>query len=61
MERNVKAMQQRYDGGLVNQTQLMEVALGEEQARLGYLDKLFSCLLLEAEYYKTTGQLAVAK
>jgi len=61
MDRHLAAMQQRYDGGLVNQTQLLEVALGADQARLGYIQKLFECLLLESEYLKAAGKLAVRK
>jgi outer membrane protein TolC len=59
MDRHLAAMQQRYDGGLVNQTQLLEVALGVDQARLGYIEKLFNCLLLESEYLKAVGKLSV--
>lgn len=60
MDKQLQLMQQRYDGGLVNQSQLLEVALGARMARVGYIQKLFECLLLESEFLKTTGKLEVA-
>jgi outer membrane protein len=59
MERQLSIMQQRYDGGLVNQSQLLEVSLGLSQARIGYISTLLDCLLLEAECHKSTGTLEV--
>jgi len=61
MEKQLDIMQKRYDGGLVNQSQLLEVALGESQTRIGYIQKLFECLLYEAEYLKNVGKLEVAQ
>ncbi|MBD3343996.1 MAG: hypothetical protein GF401_02925 [Chitinivibrionales bacterium] len=59
MAKNLEIMQARYDGGLVNQSQLLEVAVGARMARIGYIQKLFECLLLESEYQKTVGKLEV--
>jgi outer membrane protein TolC len=61
MERQLTIMQQRYDSGLVNQSQLLEVELGARQTRIGYIQKLFECLLLQAEYQKTIGTLEVTQ
>ncbi len=61
MKKNLDIMQSRYDGGLVNQSQLREVALGYKQTRIGYIHKLFECLLLEAEFNKNTGKLEINK
>ncbi len=60
MQRQLEIMQQRYDSGLVNQSQLLEVELGARQAQLGYISALFDCLLLEAEYRMNVGNLEVA-
>lgn len=61
MEKQMRIMQKRYDGGLVSQSQLLEVALGAQQTRLAYVQKLFECLLLESEYRKNAGQLEVTQ
>ena len=61
MEKQLDIMQKRYDGGLVNQSQLLEVSLGEKMARIGYIHKLFECLLYEAEYLKNVGKLEVTQ
>lgn len=61
MKKNLDIMQSRYDGGLVNQSQLREVALGYKQTRIGYIQKLFECLLLEAEFKKNIGRLEAGK
>jgi outer membrane protein TolC len=61
MDRQLEIMQKRYDGGLVNQLELLETALGARQTRIGYLQSLFKYLLLEAEYLKNTGRLEVAR
>lgn len=61
MEQQRSIMQQRYDGGLVNQTQLLDVARGAHAAKLGYVQKLFNCLLLHAEYLVTAGVLEVSR
>lgn len=60
MKKNLDIMQSRYDGGLVNQSQLREVALGYKQTRIGYIQKLFECLLLESEFKKNRGTLEVS-
>ncbi len=60
MEKQLSIMQERYDGGLVNQTQLLEVALGANCAKMNHVRKLFECLLLAAEYDKTMGILEVS-
>ena len=60
MDEQLAIMQKRYDGGLANQLQLLEVALGVERTRIGYTQKLLECLLLEAEYLKALGELEVA-
>jgi hypothetical protein len=60
MDKQLQLMQQRYDGGLVNQSQLLEVAFGSRMARVGYIQKLLECLLLQSEYLKNTGKLEVA-
>jgi len=60
MRRQLEIMQQRYDSGLVNQSQLLEVELGARQAHLGYISALLDCLLLEAEYRMNVGNLEVA-
>jgi outer membrane protein len=57
MEKNLDIMQKRYDGGLVNQSQLLEVSLGARMAKIGYIQKLFECLMLESEYLLATGKL----
>jgi outer membrane protein TolC len=61
MEKQLEIMEKRYDGGLVNQSQLLEVELGLRQALIGYINKLFECLLLEAEYLSIVGKLEVAQ
>lgn len=61
MEKQLDIMQKRYDGGLVNQSQLLEVSLGTSQTRIGYIQKLFNCLLYEAEYLKNVGKLEVTQ
>ncbi len=61
MERQLDIMQKRYNGGLVNQSQLLEVSLGASQTRINYIQKLFECLLYEAEYLKTIGKLEVTQ
>ena len=61
MEKQLDIMQKRYDGGLVNQSQLLEVSLGSKMARIGYIQKLFECLLYEAEYLKNVGKLEVTQ
>ncbi|MBD3391056.1 MAG: hypothetical protein GF418_03285 [Chitinivibrionales bacterium] len=61
MEKNLDIMQKRYDGGLVNQSQLLEVSLGARMAKIGYIQKLFECLLYEAEYLKAVGKLEVTQ
>jgi outer membrane protein TolC len=61
MEKQLEIMQKRYDGGLVNQSQLLEVSLGTNQTKIGYIQKLFECLLYEAEYLKNVGKLEVAQ
>lgn len=60
MEKQLEIMQKRYDGGLVNQSQLLEVSLGTSQTKIGYIQKLFECLLYEADYLKNVGKLEVA-
>lgn len=61
MERQLRIMQERYEGGLVNQTQLLDVARGAHAARLDYVQKLFDSLLLESEYLMTAGALEVSQ
>ena len=61
MDRQLDIMQKRYDGGLVNQSQLLEVSLGAKLTRIGYIQKLIECLLYEAEYYKNVGKLEVTQ
>lgn len=61
MEKQLSLMEERYDGGLVNQSQLLEVALRTNQSKLGYIQKLFTFLLYEAEYLKNAGTLEVTK
>jgi outer membrane protein TolC len=61
MEKQLTIMQQRYDAGLVNQSQLLEVELGARQTRIGYIQALFDCLLLDAEYKQNIGQLEVSQ
>jgi outer membrane protein TolC len=60
VERQLTMMQDRYEAGLVNQSQLLEIELLGRQARIGYIMKLFECLLLDAEYQKTIGKLEVS-
>lgn len=59
MTKQLSIMQKRYDGGLVNQSQLLEISLAADLARISYIQKLFECLLLESEYKKTVGKLEV--
>lgn len=59
MAKQLEIMQQRYDAGLVNQSQLLEVELGARNTRIGYIMALFECLLYEAEYHRETGSLEV--
>jgi outer membrane protein TolC len=61
MDKQLTIMQKRYEGGLINQSQLLEVALAAHQTRIVYILKLFECLLLEAEYLKNKGELEVAQ
>lgn len=60
VEKNLSIMQSRYDGGLINQSQLLELSLNAKQARIGYIQKLFECLLYETEYKQNTGTLEAA-
>lgn len=60
MDKQLQLMQERYDGGLVNQSELLEVALSLRMARVGYIQKLLECLLLESEYLRNIGKLEVA-
>jgi outer membrane protein TolC len=60
VEKQLAMMQDRYEAGLVNQSQLLEIELLGRQARIGYIMKLFECLLLDAEYQKTIGKLEVS-
>ncbi len=57
MEKQLEIMQQRYEAGMVNQSQLLEVELGMRSARMGYIQALVDCLLLETEYRLATGSL----
>ena len=61
MKTQLEIMQKRYDGGLINQSQLLEVSLGVYQTRIGYIHKLFEYLLYEAEYLQNTGKLEVTQ
>lgn len=61
MNRQLDIMQERYDGGLVNQSQLLEVSIGTKLTRIGYIQKVLECLLYEAEYHKNVGKLEVTK
>ncbi len=61
MDKNLEIMQKRYDGGLVNQSQLLEVSLGARMAKIGYIQRLFECLLYEAEYNRAIGKLEVTE
>ncbi len=60
MKKQLEIMQQRYDAGLVNQSQLLEVELGVRQTRIAYIMALFECLMYEAEYKQNVGNLEVS-
>ncbi len=57
MERQLELMQKRYDGGLVNQSQLLEVELGLRQAQIAYTQELMSSIITKAEIELITGNL----
>lgn len=61
METQLAMLQERYHAGLVNQSQLLETQMATQQVRMGYVQKLFECLLLYAEHKKTLGKLEVGK
>ncbi|MBD3239080.1 MAG: hypothetical protein GF331_00735 [Chitinivibrionales bacterium] len=60
MKKQLEIMQQRYDAGLVNQSQLLEVELGMRQTRIAYIMALFECLMYEAQYRQNVGNLEVS-
>ena len=55
----VAMMQDRYEGGLANQTELLETALQTDLARTGYIRTLFMYLIYKAEYLRSIGKLEV--
>ena len=57
MERQLELMQQRYDGGLINQSQLLEIELGLRQAQIAYAQSLFNSFINHAEIELITGNL----
>jgi len=57
MARQLEIMEQRYETGLVNQSQLLEADLRARSARLGYVQALLDCIMLETEYRMATGTL----
>ncbi len=61
MKKQFKVMQERYDSRLINQSQLLEVALNVKRVQINYIQKLFECLLLESEFKMAMGLLEVRK
>lgn len=59
MNETLTMMQDRYEGGLVNQTELLETALQTDIAQIGYIRTLFMYLIHKAEYFRSTGRLEV--
>ncbi|KMQ50349.1 Outer membrane efflux protein [Chitinispirillum alkaliphilum] len=57
MERQLELMQQRYEGGLVNLSQLLEAELGLRQVQIAYAQNLFNTLINKAEIKLLTGNL----
>ena len=61
MEKQLQIMQERYDGGQVNQLELLSIALAVRNTKIGYTQKLFECLLYEAEFLRYAGKLEVSR
>jgi outer membrane protein TolC len=61
MQETVEIMQARYEAGIADQTDLLDVALERDQARLAYIRALFDCLLSHARFLRSIGKLEVTK
>ncbi|MFP4417940.1 MAG: TolC family protein [Chitinispirillaceae bacterium] len=61
LEQTLDIMQTRYESGVAGLTDLLEVSLSTEQARLAYIDALFSCLRAHAQYLLNIGKLEVTR
>ncbi len=61
MQETVETMQARYEAGIADQTDLLDVALERDRARLAYVRALFECLLSHARYLRSIGKLEVMK
>ncbi len=57
----VQSMQARYEAGVASQTELLDVALERDRARLAYIEALFDCLLSRARFLRSVGKLEVMK
>ncbi|MBD3320661.1 MAG: hypothetical protein GF350_06160 [Chitinivibrionales bacterium] len=61
IEKTLSMMQKRYDGGMISQTELLEISIQVDQARAGYIQSLVMCLIHEAQYLKSIGKLEVTQ
>jgi len=59
MDQTLKIMQARYESGIANQTDLLEVTISAERARIGYIQALFDCLSSRARFQLAIGTLEV--
>ncbi len=61
MQETVATMEARYEAGVADQTDLLDVALERDQARLAYIRALFDCLLSRARFLGSIGKMEVMK
>ena len=60
MEKTLSIMDVRYRSGVANQTDLLQVALETEQARVAYIEAVSNCMIARARYKLSTGTLEVS-
>lgn len=60
MEKTLSIMDMRYRAGVVNQTELLQVAVETEQARVAYIQAVLDCLLAKARFKLSTGILEIS-
>ena len=60
MEKTLSIMDVRYRSGVANQTDLLQVALETEQARVAYIEAVSQCLIARARYKLSIGTLEVS-
>ncbi len=60
-EQTLEVMQQRYDGDIASLTDLLDVSVNTDRARLSYIQALFDCLTAYARYQRSVGGLEIWK